>query len=137
MWHLRLGYIGDNKINKLAKDEILDLFNLELYLVCESCLQKKMTKLPFIGYGERVTEILALVYTNVCGPFDIQARGGYHYFITFINDFSQYGYVFLIRHKSEAFEKFKKFRNEEKNKQTNSLRFFNLINEVNTLVKNF
>ena len=39
----------------------------------------------------------------------IQARGGYEYFITFINDYSRYGYVYLMRQKSEAFEKFKEF----------------------------
>ena len=34
------------------------------------------------------------------------------YFITFTDDLSRYGYVYLMRHKSEAFEKFKKFRHE-------------------------
>ena len=36
----------------------------------------------------------------------VQARGGYEYFITFTDDYSRYGYVYLIRHKSEAFDKF-------------------------------
>ena len=69
-----------------------------------------MTKLPFVGHGEGATELLALVHTNVCRPFDVQARGSYSYFITFTNDLSRYGYVYLMKHKSEAFEKFKEFR---------------------------
>ena len=44
-----------------------------------------------------------------------QARGGYEYFITFMDDYSRYGYVYLMRRKSEAFEKFKKFRVEVEN----------------------
>ena len=32
------------------------------------------------------------------------------YFITFIDDYSQYGYVYLLKHKSEALKK-KKFKN--------------------------
>ncbi|KAL1220014.1 Retrovirus-related Pol polyprotein from transposon TNT 1-94 [Cardamine amara subsp. amara] len=40
------------------------------------------------------------------------ARGNFQYFITFIDDFSRYGYVYLKRHKSESFEKFKEFQNE-------------------------
>ena len=43
------------------------------------------------------------------------ARGGYGYFITFTDDLSRYGYVYLIKHKSEAFEKFKEFHNEVQN----------------------
>ena len=71
-----------------------------------------MTKLSFVGHGERATDLLALVHTDVCGPFDVPARGNYVYFITFIDDISRYGYVFLIKHKSEAFERFKEFRHE-------------------------
>jgi hypothetical protein len=37
------------------------------------------------------------------------ARGGFPYFITFTDDFSRYGYMYLIRHKLESFEKFKEF----------------------------
>jgi hypothetical protein len=32
------------------------------------------------------------------------------YFIIFTDDFSRYGYVYLMRHKSESFEKFKEFK---------------------------
>ena len=71
-----------------------------------------MTKLPFVGHGERATDLLALVHTDVCGPFDVPARGNFVYFITFTDDLSRYGYVYLMRHKSEAFEKFKEFRHE-------------------------
>ena len=44
-----------------------------------------------------------------------QAKGGYEYFITFTNGYSRYGYMYLIRRKSEAFEKFKEFRAEVEN----------------------
>ena len=65
-----------------------------------------------MGHGERAMDLLALVRTNVCSPFGVPARGNFFYFITFINDLSWYGYVYLMRHKSQAFEKFKKFRHE-------------------------
>ena len=44
-----------------------------------------------------------------------QAKGGYEYFITFTDDLSRYGYVYLMRRKSETFEKFKEFRVEVEN----------------------
>ena len=40
------------------------------------------------------------------------ARGSFSYFITFIDDYSRYGYLYLMKHKFESFEKFKEFRNE-------------------------
>ena len=42
-------------------------------------------------------------------------RGGYLYFVTFTDDFSRYGYLYLMRHKSENFEMFKAFKNEVQN----------------------
>ena len=71
-----------------------------------------MTKSPFTGKGERANDLLALKHTDVCGPLNITARGGFQYFITFTDDFSRYGYVYLMKHKSESFEKFKEFKNE-------------------------
>ena len=42
----------------------------------------------------------------------VHARGGFIYFITFIDDYSRFRYLYLMRYKSEAFEKFKEFINE-------------------------
>ena len=76
---------------------------------------------------------MGLVYFDVCGPMSSSARGGYFYFITFTDDLSRYGYVYLMKHKSESFEMFKLFRNEvKKNKLRSVLKLFNLIEEVNT-----
>ncbi|XP_057522524.1 uncharacterized protein LOC130802527 [Amaranthus tricolor] len=62
--------------------------------------------------SERANDLLALIYTDVCGPMSTVARGGYSYFITFTEDVRRYGYVYLMRHKWESFEKFKEFQNE-------------------------
>ena len=112
LWHHRLGHIGEDRINKLEKDAILGSLNPESYLACKSCLREKMAKLSFVGHGERTTELLILVHNDMYGPFDIQIKGGYTYFIIFIDDLSRYGYVYLMKHKSEASEKFKKFKHK-------------------------
>ena len=68
-----------------------------------------MTKRPFSANGERAKEPLQLVHSDVCGPVSVQARRGYEYFVTFIDDYSRYGYVYLMQRKSETFRKFKEF----------------------------
>ena len=74
-----------------------------------------MTKSPFTGKGERANDLLSLIHTDVCEPLNIPDKGGFQYFITFTDDFSRYGYVYLMKHKSESFEKFKEFKNEVQN----------------------
>ena len=55
---------------------------------------------------------MEIIYTDVCGPMSVEARGGYRYFLTFTDDFSRYKYIYLMKHKSETFEKFKEFQSE-------------------------
>ena len=50
------------------------------------------------------------------------ARGGYEYFITFIDNYSRYGYIYLMRHKFEAFEKFKEYKTKVKNYRGKSVK---------------
>ena len=46
---------------------------------------------------------------------NVKARGGFEYFISFINDYSRYHYLYLIEHKSETLAKLKKYRAEIEN----------------------
>ena len=74
-----------------------------------------MTKRPFIRKGIRATQPLELIHSDVCGPMSVRARGGYEYYVTFIDDYSRYAYVYLMQRKSETFERFKEFRAEVEN----------------------
>lgn len=115
LWHCRLGHINIKRIQILQKEGILTSFDLESFDTCESCLLGKMTKSPFKGTGERASELLGLIHTDVCGRMTTCARGGFNYFITFTDDLSRYGYIYLMKQKSESFEKFKEFQNEVEN----------------------
>ena len=52
------------------------------------------------------------MHTDLCGPMNVKARGGYEYFISFIDDYSRYDYIHLMHHKSEALEKFREYKIE-------------------------
>ena len=63
----------------------------------------------------------------------VEARGGYRYFLTFRDDLSRYGYIYLMEHKSETFEKFKEFQSEVENHLNKNKSFYNMIAEVKYL----
>ena len=44
LWHSRLGHINSNIIQRLIKDGLLKALDFDEFLVCESCLEGKMTK---------------------------------------------------------------------------------------------
>jgi transposase InsO family protein len=84
-----------------------------------------MTKVPFSKKGEMTSDLLALIHTDVCRPMSTCTKNSDRYFIMFTDDYSRYGYVYLMRHKSKSFDKFKEFKTEvenQLNKSINALR---------------
>ena len=81
-----------------------------------------MTKAPFSKRGERASNLLDPIHSDVCGPMSTCARNGCSYFITFTDDFSRYGYVYLMRHKSESFDELKEFKTEVENQLNKSMK---------------
>ncbi|KAL0284641.1 UNVERIFIED_CONTAM: Transposon Ty1-ML2 Gag-Pol polyprotein [Sesamum radiatum] len=122
IWHARLGHISKDRIRRLVDTKILEIDDLDHLPTCESCLKGKMTKKPFVGQSAIPKGLLDLVHTDVCGPLSIRARGGFSYFITFTDDHSRYGYVYLMRYKSEAFGRFKEYRLEVENQTSRKIK---------------
>ena len=92
---------------KLHADGLLESLDYESFDTCEPCLMGKMTKTLFSRTMEPANDLLEIVHTDVCGPMSVEARDTYCYFLTFIDDLSRYGYICLMKHRSETFEKLK------------------------------
>ena len=86
---------------------------------------------------ERANDLLEIIHTNVCGPMSVEARSGYRYFLTFTDDLGRYVYIYLMKHKSETFEKFKEFQSEVENHRNKNKSFYDMIVEVKYLSYEF
>jgi len=113
LWHKHLGHISKQRIQKLVSDEILEPLDLSDFEVCVKCIKEKWTNIRKLG-AERAKDILELVHTNICGPFPTPSWNGQQYFISFIDDYSRYGYLYLIHEKSQSLDVFKSFKAEVK-----------------------
>nr|GFA13244.1 hypothetical protein [Tanacetum cinerariifolium] len=98
----RLVHIGKTRMQKLQREGLLESINDESFDKCESCISGKMTKKFFNNNIERATDLLGLIHTDVCEPHRHVSRKGASYFLTFTDDFSHYGYVYLLKHKHEV-----------------------------------
>ncbi|RVW42617.1 Retrovirus-related Pol polyprotein from transposon TNT 1-94 [Vitis vinifera] len=70
---------------------------------------KKQTNKSKKG-AKRSTDILEIIHSDICCP-DMDAYGP-KYFISFINDYSRYMYIYLLHNKNEALGAFKVFKAE-------------------------
>ena len=80
----------------------------------ETCVNAKVTRSSFKGV-ERHTEPLDLIHSDICDLKFVQTRGGNKYFITFVDDSTKYYYVYLLKSKDEAIEKFVLYKNKVEN----------------------
>ncbi|GJS25946.1 retrotransposon protein, putative, ty1-copia subclass [Tanacetum coccineum] len=115
LWHCRLGHISKKHIEKLQHDGLLNSTDLGDFEKCVPCMSGKMARKPYTHQVERPKDLLGLIHIDVCGPFKIMSRQGASYFVTFTDDFSRYGYVYLLKHKYEVFKTFKVFQKEVEN----------------------
>jgi hypothetical protein len=97
LWHCRLGHIGHKRMKKLHQDGLLQSLDFESFDTCKACLIGKMAKTPFDGYVERASDLLEIIHSDVCGPMSVPTCGGFHFFVTFTDDLSRYGYIYLMR----------------------------------------
>jgi hypothetical protein len=64
---------------------------------------------------KRSVGILEIIHTDICGPFPVESVDGYDSFIIFTDDYSRYDYIYSIKKRSEALDKFKIFKAKVEN----------------------
>ncbi|CAL8999519.1 unnamed protein product [Prunus brigantina] len=115
LWHKRLGHVSAERMNFLNKENLLPPLNHhDKDNVCIECVKGKLTNLRKKG-ATRSEKVLEIIHTDICGPFPTQTHDGFKYFITFTDDHSRYGYVYLISEKSNALDMFKVYKAEVEN----------------------
>ena len=112
LWHERYGHLGYDNL-KIARNMVdgMDFDSKDIVdRQCEGCIYGKHCRTPFPkASSTKSSQPLDLIHSDVCGPMSVDSWGGSRYYITFIDDYSRYYFVYMIKHKSDAFEKFKDF----------------------------
>ena len=99
--HDCLAHISFRSLKYIAKHNLIP-YKIKDKWTYEICIQEKMTTKAFPKV-ERNTNLLKLVYSDICELNDIIIRKENKYFITFIDGYSKYTYIYLMKHKDQAF----------------------------------
>jgi hypothetical protein len=78
-------------------------------LVCDACQQAKCHQLPYPTSSGTSKAPLELIFFDVWGPCcDSIVKN--KYYVSFINDFCKFTWIYLLKHKSNVFQQFKKIQ---------------------------
>ena len=69
---------------------------------CTVCALAKQIRLPFSTSSISSDKPFELIHCDIWGPFKVPPLSGAKYFLTIMDDFSRFTWVFLMHHKSET-----------------------------------
>ena len=105
--HARLGHLSWSALRKLSGQ--IDPNSKRTLSTCEGCLLGKSTRRSFKNSHSRQTKPFALVHMDLAGPMRTKSIQGSFYYYIIVDDNTRFKWVFFLRTKDQAFEKFKIF----------------------------
>ena len=110
LWHMRLGHMSERGMQILAKDDLLGGHQVKELGFCEHCVFGKLHRNKFTKAVHRTKGTLDYIHSDCWGPSRVESLGGHRYFLSLIDDYSRMTWIFMMRQKSDAFEKFKQWK---------------------------
>ncbi|GKD15603.1 retrovirus-related pol polyprotein from transposon TNT 1-94, partial [Tanacetum coccineum] len=121
VWHGRLGHVNFNSMPRLIKFNSIPNFHINLKYKHKTCIEAKLKRSSF-KLVKRKTKPLDMIYTDIWDLKSLHTEGGNKYFITFIDDCTKYCYVYLLKSKDEAIDKFVLYKTKVKNQLSRKIK---------------
>ena len=110
LWHMRLGHMSEKGLTILHKRDLLPGLRSCALAFCEHCVFGKHKRSGFGVGTHNSKEILVYVHFDVWGKSPTPSHSGKEYYVSFVDDYSRYVWVYFMREKSDVFEVFKKWK---------------------------
>ena len=123
LWHFRLGHMSEKGLAILQKKGVLSNLRSSKLGFCEHCVLGKQHRKPF-GVGTHTSkEVLEYVHSDVWGPAPTPSHSGRAYYVTFIDDYSRYVWIYFLHNKSDVYATFKEWKAQVENQTGNKVRY--------------
>ena len=111
VWHARSGHVSSGYINKMQSLGLINYIDYSCLSKCQICVTSKLTK-KTCELVSRETKLLELIHSDLGDLKQTMTRGGTKFYVTFIDDYSRFTIVYLLRNKDEAFDMFLSYKVE-------------------------
>ncbi|KAL3830766.1 hypothetical protein ACJIZ3_019568 [Penstemon smallii] len=115
LWHNRLGHPSMQLVNRIINQVMLPVSKSTSKSLCSACCQGKMHQQPYTPSLNHSTAPLQLLFADVWGPSPVLSRGGYRYYLSIVDDFSRFCWIFPLKSKSEVVNTFLLFKKNVEN----------------------
>ena len=107
LWHFRLGHMSIRGMQKLSKQGLLCGDRIDELDFCENCIFGKAHRSKFLKGMHISKQPLDYVHADLWGPEQVPSLSGGRYFMSIIDDYSRKVWIYILKTKDQALEKFK------------------------------
>ncbi|KAL6187297.1 hypothetical protein ACLB2K_038697 [Fragaria x ananassa] len=107
LWHMRLGHMSERGMQILSQHDLLSGHKAKDLGFCEHCIFGKLHRRKFPKAIDRTKGTLDYIHSDCWGHSRVDSLGGHRYFVSMIDDYSRMTWVFVMKHKNDAFKNFK------------------------------
>ena len=107
--HKRLGHPSSSVVHQVLRDNNISVSGSNKECVSDACQMAKSHQLPYPKSTSVSTFPLELVFHDVWGPAS-GSFGRHTYYVSFIDDYSKFTWIYLLNNKSDVFQKFHNFQ---------------------------
>ena len=109
-WHSRLGHPHHEVLQSIIKHCNVKLPNKNVSDFCTSCCLGKVHRHSSYASKMKYTKPLELIFCDLWGPAPVESSCGYTYFLTCVDAYSRYTWIYPLKFKSHTLFTFQNFK---------------------------
>jgi len=109
-WHKRLGHPAFRTVQHVLSQFNLPVSSNKASSPCSACAQAKGHQQPFSSSSASICSHLQLIYSDVWGASPTLSINGSRFYVSFIDAFSRFTWVFPLQAESDVMSVFLKFQ---------------------------
>ena len=109
LWHKRFGHLSNSITSTLLTQSQIPFTSDPTKSVCTTCLEGKITKLPFPYPAVKSIHPLEIIHSDVWGPAPVMSVDGFRYYVSFVDECTRYSWIFPMINKGEVYSIFVHF----------------------------
>ena len=91
----------------IAKNKLPSSFSSKS--ICHACKLGKLARMPLASVQHTSQRPFDIIHSDVWGPAPILSNLGFKYFVLFVDDYTQFTWIYFLQNKSKVFTMFKEF----------------------------
>jgi histone deacetylase 1/2 len=108
-WHVRLGHAHIKAVQSVLQSCNIPWSNKTPFLPCTICCIGKSHRLYAPISSTIYTKPFEVIHCDLWGPAPFTSYYGYNYYITFVDTFTKYTWIYFLKNKSDAIRAFTQY----------------------------